>query len=187
MNTELRQMVRERAGRDKEPSLAIVDSQSVKTTEVGGAVGFNGHKQVKGRKRHILVDVLGLLMIVVVTAASVQDANSAPLLGGHLHGKFPRLQKILADQGYTERFIAWFMTTFGWIVEIVRRNPDVTGFEVIPKRWIVERTFAWMNMYRRLSKDYEYHTSSSEAMVYLASIRLMLKRCANRRDYKLKS
>ena len=187
INAELRQMVRERAGRDKEPSLAVVDSQSVKTTEVGGAVGFNSHKQIKGRKRHILVDVLGLLMLVVVTTASVQDANSAPLLGSRLHGKFPRLQKILADQGYKDRFIAWFLTTFGWVVEIVQRNPVIKGFEVIPKRWIVERTFAWMNLYRRLSKDYEYHTSSSESMIYLASIRLMLKRLANRRDYKVSS
>ncbi|PLS80285.1 MAG: IS5/IS1182 family transposase, partial [Chloroflexi bacterium] len=96
MNTELRQMVRERAGRDKEPTVAIVDSQSVKTTEVGGAVGFNSHKQIKGRKRHILVDVLGLVLVVVVTAASLQDANSARTIGARLHGKLPRLRKILA-------------------------------------------------------------------------------------------
>ena len=187
MNTDLRQMVRERAGRDKEPSLAIVDSQSVKTTEVGGDVGFNSHKQIKGRKRHILVDVLGLILVVVVTRASVQDANSASIIGARLHNTLPRLQKILADQGYKAQFVAWFLTNFHWIVEIVQRNHAGTGFEVIPKRWIVERTFAWMNAYRRLSKDYEYHTSSSEAMIYLASIRWMLKRCANRRDYKLKS
>ncbi len=155
MNTVLRQMVRERAGRDKEPSLAVVDSQSVKTTEVGGAVGFNSHTQIKGRKRHILVDVLGLLMLGVVTPASVQAANRAPLLGARVHGTFPRLQKILADQGYTDRFIAWFLTTFGWVVEIVQRNPAIKECDVIPKRWIVERTFAWMNVYRRLSKDYE--------------------------------
>ncbi len=187
MNTPLREMVRVRAGRNKEPSLAIVDSQSVKTTDIGGDVGFDSHKQVKGRKRHILVDVLGLLLVVVVTNASIQDANSASLLGTRLYGRFPRLEKILADQGYKEQFIAWFLATFQWIVEIVRRNPAVKGFEVLPKRWIVERTFAWMNAYRRLSKDYEYHVASSEAMIYLASIRLMLKRCANRRDYKVYS
>ncbi len=122
-----------------------------------------------------------------MTNASVQDANSASIIGGRLHKKLPRLQKILADQGYKEQFVTWFLTAFQWVVEIVQRNSAVKGFEVIPKRWIVERTFAWMNPYRRLSKDYEYHTSSSEAMIYLASIRLMLKRCANRRDYKLKS
>src|SRR3712207_2164357 len=114
MNTELREMVRIRAGRDPEPSLAIVDSQSVKTTEVGGDVGFNSHKQIKGRKRHILVDVLGLLLLVVVTSAAVQDAKSASILGVRLSGKFPRLRKILADQGYKEQFLAWFMTHFKW-------------------------------------------------------------------------
>jgi putative transposase len=179
-------MVRKRAGRDKEPSLAVVHSQSVKTTEVGGAVGFDSHKQTKGRKRHILADILGLLLVVVVTSADVQDANSAELIGTRVRGKLPRMQKIIGDQGYKEQFITWFLTNKKWIVEIVRRNPAVKGFEVLPKRWIVERTFAWMNLYRRLSKDYEYHTTSSEAMIYLASIRLMLKRCVNRRDYKLK-
>lgn len=187
MTTQLRAMVRVRAGRDAEPTLAIVDSQSVKTTEVGGAVGFNSHTQIKGRERHILVDVLGLLLLVVVTAASVQDANSAGILGSQLAGKFPRLQKILADQGYKEQFIRWFMIHFGWIVEIVQRNPATKGFEFLPKRCIVERTFAWMNAYRWLSKEYEYYTTSSEAMIYLASIRWMLKRCAKRRDYKPKS
>jgi putative transposase len=187
MNTELRQMLRERANHDPEPSLAIVDSQSVKTTAVGGDVGFDAHKQVKGRKRHILVDILGLLLVVVVTHASVQDANSAALLGARVEGKFPRIRKIIADQGYKQQFIAWFLTTLNWIVEIVHRPSNAKGFTVIPKRWIVERTFAWFSPYRRLSKDYEYYTTSSEAMIYLASIRLMLKRCANRRDYKLRS
>jgi putative transposase len=187
MNTELRRMVRTRAGRDAEPSLAIVDSQSVKTTAVGGAVGFDAHKQTKGRKRHILVDILGLLLVVVVTHAAVQDANSAALFGPRVHGKFPRMKKIIADQGYKQQFIAWFFTTLQWMVEIIQRNPDIKGFDILPKRWIVERTFAWFNLYRRLSKDYEYYTTSSEAMIYLASIRLMLKRCANRRDYKPRS
>jgi putative transposase len=185
MNTELRQMVRERAGRDKEPSLAIVDSQSVKTTDVGGDVGFNAHKQIKGRKRHILVDILGLILVVVVTNAAIQDTHSARHIGARMQGKLPRVRKIIADQGYKEQFVVWFLTNLQLIVEIVQRNPDVKGFDVVPKRWIVERTFAWMNMYRRLSKDYEYHTTSSEAMIYLASIRWMLKRCANRRDYPL--
>lgn len=187
MNTALSQMIRERFGRDPEPSLAIVDSQSVKTTAVGGDVGFDGYKRTKGRKRHILVDVLGLLLVVVVTNASIQDAHSAVYLGTRLHGKFPRITKMIADQGYKQQFIAWFFTTFNWIVEIVSRNPQAQGFDVVPKRWIVERTFAWFDPYRRLSKDYEYYTTSSEAMIYLASIRLMLKRCANRRDYTSKS
>lgn len=183
MNTELRHMVRTRAGRDAEPSLAIVDSQSVKTTAVGGDVGFDAHKQIKGRKRHILVDVLGLLLVTIVTNAALQDANSAPLFSARVKEQLPRVRKIIADQGYKQQFVAWFLTNLQWIVEIVHRNPDVKGFDVQPKRWIVERTFAWFSMYRRLSKDYEYYTTSSEAMIYLASIRLMLKRCANRRDY----
>ncbi len=187
MNAELRQMLRTRAGRDPDPSLAIVDSQSVKTTAIGGDVGFDAHKQVKGRKRHILVDILGFLLVVVVTNASVQDANTAALLGTRVQDKFPRMKKIIADQGYKQQFIAWFFTTLQWIVEIVQRNPHVKGFDVVPKRWVVERTFAWFSLYRRLSKDYEYYTMSSEAMIYLASIRLMLKRCANRRDYKTSS
>src|SRR3712207_4899015 len=187
MNTELRQMVRRRAGRNKEPSLAIVASQRVKTTAIGGDVGFAAHKQVKGRKRHILVDILGLLLVVVVTDASVQDTNSAAMLGGRVQGKVPRIQKMIADQGYKQQVIAWFLTTLQWGAEIVQRNPDVKGFDVLPKRWIVERTFAWFDMYRRFSKAYAYYTVSSEAMIYLASIRLMLKRCANRRDYKIVS
>lgn len=176
INTTLRQLLRVRYDRDPDPSLAIVDSQSVKTTAVGGEVGFDGGKQVNGRKRHILVDTLGLLLLVVVTAASVQDANSAPVLGRPMQGRFPRLQKILADGGYKQQFSAWFAQTYGWLVEVVQHVAPRRGFHVLPKRWIVERTFAWFSAYRRLSKDYEYYPSSSEGMIYLASIRLMLKR-----------
>jgi putative transposase len=97
-----------------------------------------------------------------------------------MQGRFPRLQKILADQGYKQQFIEWFQTMYAWIVEIVQRPPQQRGFQVLPKRWIVERTFAWFDPYRRLSKDYEYYAASSEAMIYLASIRMMLKRAAKR-------
>jgi putative transposase len=176
MNTDLRRMLRVRYGRDPDPSLAIVDSQSVTTTEVGGAAGFDAGKQVSGRKRHILVDTLGLLLVVVVTAASVQDASSAPVLTPRLRNQVPRVQKVIADAGYKQQFIEWFARTLGWLVDIVCRAPRQRGFQVLPKRWIVERTFAWFNPYRRLSKDYEYYVSSSEAMIYLASIRLLLRR-----------
>ncbi len=176
MHTDLRRMLRMRYGREPDPSLAIVDSQSVKTTEVGGDAGFEAGKQVYGRKRHILVDTLGLLLVVVVTAASVQDASSAPLLTPRLRGRFPRLQKVIADAGYKQQFSEWFAHTLDWLVDIVSRMPHQRGFQVLPTRWIVERTLAWFNPYRRLSKDYEYYPANSEAMIYLASIRLMLRR-----------
>ena len=180
INTDLRRMLRSRYGRDPDPSLAIVDSQSVTTTAVGGEVGYDARKQVTGRKRHILVDTLGWLLLVVVTAASVQDASSARLLGPRMQDQFPRLRKLLVDAGYKQQFIDWFHTWYGWVVELGHRPPQQRGFHVLAKRWIVERTFAWFDPYRRLSKDYEYDPSSSESMIYLASIRMMLKRATRR-------
>ncbi len=129
-----------------------------------------------GRKRHIVVDTLGLLLVVVVQAASLSDTEGALDVGAKLRGRFPRLQHLWADQGYKEYMIWWFRAMLQCVVEIVVRPPEQRGFAVLPKRWIVERTFAWFNLYRRLSKDYEYYPSSSEAMIYLASIRLMLRR-----------
>ncbi len=182
INDDLVIRVRRKVGKEDSPSLVIIDSQSVKTTDVGGDVGFDGGKQVNGRKRHIAVDTLGLLLLVVVTAASVQEANSAVFLGPKMQGRFPRLQKILVDGGYKEKFIAWFLEHCQWIVEVAKRREGARGFEVIPLRWIVERTFGWFNHFRGLSKDYEYHIEISESMVYLASIRIMLKRLARRKS-----
>ena len=123
-----------------------------------------------------------VLLLVVVTAASLQDANSADVIGARMHGHFPKLQKIWVDAGYKEKFIAWFKEQCDWIVEVVKRREGAVGFEVQPKRWIVERTRGWFNLFRRLSKDYEYYPETSESMVYLASIRLMLRRLAPQID-----
>ena len=141
-----------------------------------GARGYDAGKKIKGRKRHIIVDTLGLLLAVVVHPANLQDRDGAKLVLAQLVGKFPRLKLIWADGGYAGRLIDWTRELGHWILEIVKRSADATGFQVLPKRWIVERTFAWFGRYRRLSKDYETLTESSEAVIYLAMTHLMLRR-----------
>jgi putative transposase len=180
LNTALREQVRTADGREETPSAAIVDSQSTKTTAIKGERGYDGGKKVNGRKRHILVDTLGLLLIVVVTAASVQDRDGAKLLLQSVSEKLslPRLQLIWADGGYRGKLIDWVQETFSWLLEIVKRNDDVKGFEVLPRRWVVERTFGWLNNYRRLSKDYEELPETSEAMIYATMTHIMVRRLA---------
>jgi putative transposase len=131
-----------------------------------------------GRKRHILVDTLGLLLVVLVHAADIQDSDGAKLLLRRALGRFPRLRRIWVDQGYKAHFVAWARAVTGWAVEVVVRPKEQRGFAVLPKRWIVERTFAWLGRCRRLSKDYEALPATGEAWIHLAMIHLMLKRLA---------
>lgn len=131
---------------------------------------------MKGRKRHILVDTLGFLLVAVVHAADIQDRDGAKLVLKKIRRWFPRLNVIWADQGYAGQLIAWVEKICGWTLTIVKRFDHRPGFHVLPKRWIVERTFAWLGQYRRFSKDYEFRTDTSETLMYLAMTHLMVRR-----------
>lgn len=176
INDRLRAKLRQRAGKNADSSAAIIDSQSVKTDEQADERGFDAGKKVKGRKRHILVDTLGLLLKTKVLTADVQDRDAAKMLLTEIKDRMPRLQLIWADGGYRGKLIIWVAVQCLWILEVVKRNDQLKNFIPLPKRWIVERTFSWLNRNRRLSKDYERKIESAEAWLYLSMSILMLKR-----------
>ena len=179
LHRHLREHVRWVEGRQRQPTAGILDSQSVKSTESSDQRGYDAGKKVNGRKRHILVDTLGLLLWVTVLPANLQDRAGARHLLRAFFGQAPRpkVKHLWADGGYTGALLDWARQAWRCTVEIVKRT-DRHTFRVLPRRWVVERTFGWLGRYRRLSKDYERQAHTGETFVYLAMIRLMLARLA---------
>ena len=183
LHDRLRGLVREDAGRDPEPTAAIVDSQSVRAaaTVPASSRGYDAGKKVPGRKRHIAVDCLGLLLVVMVTTASVHDSHAAVSLLERLRGRHKKIALVWADSGYAGRLVAWAKQKLQLTVQIVKRSDDVSGFVVLPRRWCVERTFAWLFRSRRLVRDYETLPVVHEQMVLWSMAMLMTRRLARRR------
>jgi putative transposase len=182
IHTHLREFLRQLEDRHRHASAAILDSQSVKSTECSDTRGYDAGKKVNGRKRHVLVDTLGLILLVLVLPANIQDRDAARQLLERFYGAHRRrtVKHIWADGGYAGTLLAWAQRLWRCTVEIVKRT-DARGFRVLPRRWVVERTFGWLGRYRRLNRDYERQTHTGETMIYVAMIRLMLARLARLR------
>ena len=171
--------LREAQGREASPSAGVIVSQSVKTTESGGPRGYDAGKKIKGRKRHIVTDTEGNLVHALIHTADIQDRDGAPLLLAEIDHRFPWLRHLFADGGYAGDKLKHALTKIGkGTVEIIKRSDTAKGFEVLPRRWVVERTLAWLSRNRRLAKDFEHTIASATAWIFIASVQLFTRRIA---------
>lgn len=178
IHDRLRALARQKAGKHKHATAGCLDSQSVKVSAHAGERGFDGGKKINGKKRHILVDTMGFVLAIVITKASVQDREGARLVLMKLRGFCKKLRCIWVDGGYTGELLKWVAKRFRFRLEVVKRPEGSKGFVVVKRRWVVERTFAWLTQHRRLDRDYERLNETSEAFIHIAMIRLMLRRLA---------